>query len=428
MTSACPPPVELERAFWSGDAQLSEHARTCPRCEGAWDEIAKLAQLGEALGPAPLAGDRREELRATILSKLERPAVAPARSRWPLFAFPLAAAAAALLVWWLASPTPPSRTIASDRRSTVLDHPGTRYLVASVQPDEIVRLVDGQLSLHVATLPARERFRVIAGDAEIESRGGAFDVSARGDALLSVRAISGTVEVRASRETRTLRAGETWILPPPAAAAAAAPAPAAAAAPAPAPAHPSPVSRLPSPASRLPSPASRLPSPVSRLPSPPSRLPVSATETETQTQTETPTQTETATSPTPAMLAFDDAWRAMRASDFRAAAAAFDRAALADETGPLAEDARFWRAAALARANRAADAIAAFTAFLDRHPRAVRAGEASAMLGWLLLERGHTADLDRAAELFTAATRDTSPRVRDSAARGLRAVGAAASR
>jgi hypothetical protein len=50
------------------------------------------------------------------------------------------------------------------------------------------------------------------------------------------------------------------------------------------------------------------------------------------------------------------------------------------------------------------------------------------MLGWLLLERAHTADLDRAASLFTIATRDASPRVRDSAARGLRAVGAAASR
>jgi outer membrane protein assembly factor BamD (BamD/ComL family) len=134
------------------------------------------------------------------------------------------------------------------------------------------------------------------------------------------------------------------------------------------------------------------------------------------------------------MLAFDDAWRAMRANDFRAAAAAFDRAALSDDAGPLAEDARFWRAAALARANRSADAIAAFTSFLDRHPRSVRAGEASTMLGWLLLDRATasappssatSADLDRAAALFTSATRDPSARVRDSATRGLRAVGAA---
>lgn len=125
---------------------------------------------------------------------------------------------------------------------------------------------------------------------------------------------------------------------------------------------------------------------------------------------------------TAAQQAFDDAWRAMRADDFVGAAVAFERVTRSGDPGPLAEDARFWRAAALARGGRVADAVAAFEAFLDRHPRAVRAGEAAAALGWLLLERG---DLDDAAARFTAAAGDRSVRVRESAARGLRAVGAA---
>ncbi|HUQ04827.1 MAG TPA: hypothetical protein VM261_20135 [Kofleriaceae bacterium] len=414
MTSACPPPYQLERAYWSGDEATGDHVRGCARCERAWSEIATLTAMGQALGPPPLSVDRREELRATILSKVEPPARAW-RQTW--FAAPLiAAAVAAAAAWWLWPAKTPSMASATDgalvaveRRSAVLEHAGARYLVASVQPDEIVRLVEGTISVRVDALVPGERFRVIAGDAELETRSGAFDATARADALVSVRAMSGAVVVRASGETRTVRAGETWELAPVQTAAASADAAAHAA---------------------IPAPVTRVPSPITRRPSPGGRVASTSTPAEDAVALDatTPDAAATTAVPTPAMLAFDDAWRAMRMNDFRAAATAFDRAALVDDTGPLAEDARFWRAAALARANRPHDAIAAFTSFLDRHPRSVRAGEASTMLGWLLLDRATpptTADLDRASALFTAATRDPSARVRDSAARGLRAVGAA---
>jgi len=52
----------------------------------------------------------------------------------------------------------------------------------------------------------------------------------------------------------------------------------------------------------------------------------------------------------------------------------------------LVEDASFWRAVALARGKRIADALSAFREFLDGYARSARAGEASAALDWLLVD------------------------------------------
>ena len=99
------------------------------------------------------------------------------------------------------------------------------------------------------------------------------------------------------------------------------------------------------------------------------------------------------------------------------AAAAFARAA--DAGGELAEDASFWRAVALRRAGHTDAALAAFVAFLERYARSARAGEAAVAAGWLELDAGRT---DAAAAHFRAAVDDPAPRVRASAADGLRAV------
>jgi hypothetical protein len=60
-------------------------------------------------------------------------------------------------------------------------------------------------------------------------------------------------------------------------------------------------------------------------------------------------------------------------------------------------DAAFWTAVALARGGRSADAIAAFRNMLGGYPNSPRAGEASAMLGWLLVDAHQ---LDEAAKRF----------------------------
>jgi len=73
----------------------------------------------------------------------------------------------------------------------------------------------------------------------------------------------------------------------------------------------------------------------------------------------------------------------------------------------------------LARGKRSAEATSAFRDFLDSFARSPRAGQASAMLGWLLIDAGV---FDDAARRFAAATADPDPKVRDSARAGLDAL------
>ncbi|MBC7975602.1 MAG: hypothetical protein H7138_11520, partial [Myxococcales bacterium] len=53
---------------------------------------------------------------------------------------------------------------------------------------------------------------------------------------------------------------------------------------------------------------------------------------------------------------------------------------------------------------------------LERYPRSPRTGEASVMLGWLLVDLGAH---DEATRRFQAGIHDASPTVRDSAKAGL---------
>jgi len=123
---------------------------------------------------------------------------------------------------------------------------------------------------------------------------------------------------------------------------------------------------------------------------------------------------------TDAGSAFARGWTALRAGDFQAAAEAFDRAAVARDS-QLAEDAYFWRGVALDRAGRFAAASQALTVFLARYPDSDRRGEASVILGWLLVHAGQP---QQAHELFSAAVGDPAERVRGSARAGLDATAA----
>jgi TolA-binding protein len=119
----------------------------------------------------------------------------------------------------------------------------------------------------------------------------------------------------------------------------------------------------------------------------------------------------------PIEVLFDRGWAALAAGKPREAATAFEHAASSAPSDPLAEDAWFWRATALARA-KSGDAASALEQFLGRYPRSNRAGEASAMLGWIVIAN----DLDRAEKLFTSAAKDRVPAVRASGEKGLAAI------
>lgn len=386
--SRCPSPVELERAYWTRDDGARAHADGCARCGAEWSEIAALVHAGRAIDAAPAGRERHEEIRTALLARQSRPtgAGSPARrARWVVGAGAVAAAAAAALLWWglrardggdrgdegerVAAPA----TAPAVRRASVLDHDGARYLHATAQPDEIVRLVDGALTVEVEPLRRGERFRVVTGDAEVVVVGTAFDVRAEGDALRLVRVIHGTVEVRlAAGPIQVLTAGQSWRA---------------------APVEEPPVA--PPPPSATPPAGAHIQS--SRDAGPPRPSPRSA-----------------------AQQAFDDGWQAIRAGEFDRAASAFERAMAADAARTrLAEDAHYWRSVALARAGHAERAAAVFEAFVATYPSSRRAGEASVMLGWILFERG---EFTMASRRFRAAITDPSDRVRQSATQGLEAL------
>ena len=119
-------------------------------------------------------------------------------------------------------------------------------------------------------------------------------------------------------------------------------------------------------------------------------------------------------------IAFARGWSALRANHFEAAAQAFGQAiAEADDNG-ISEDASFWRCVALDRANRLPEAQEVLTRFLVRYPKSDRAGEASVMLGWLLLRAG---GVTAAEARFGSALSNPSERVRRSGRAGLAAAG-----
>jgi len=370
----CPSGIELERAYWTPSDAARVHALACARCTAELAEIQSLIAAGRAIEPSPQSADRREEIRTTLL--VRRPAAKVERRlpRWWQLA-PVAAAAAAAILWF-AWPRGESGTqeVAEGRRGTVMAHGDAHYMLMSPQPDEIVRLVDGTLTVQVQPLARGERFRVVTADGEVEVVGTAFDVTAEADRLVAVRVIHGVVRVRdAGGQLHVLEAGQAWrpaatrepvLIGPPA---------------------PEPVVD---------------PQPVPR---------------QMQKQIDPP---PAAPGRSDGQRAFDDGWNALRAERFDEAASAFARAA---QNGPgrVAEDAGYWQAVALARAGHSAKAARAFDSFLAAWPSSTRAGEASAMLGWILFD---ARDYQGAARRFRAAVKDPAARVRKSAADGLNAI------
>ena len=308
--------------------------------------------------------------------------------RWLVPALVIAAAAGLLVV--LRAPStdhPDAAPVAAIRRGTVHAHAGASYTRASELPDEIVRLRSGTIDVDVDPLASGERFRVIVGTDEVEVHGTSFEVVAEADRLIAVSVLHGRVEVRHQGEVAILTAGRSWHVA--AAASVETPAPTVAVAP-------------PAPAPVVPKRPRRS---VSTGVSPP---PASE-----------PPAVEAPRVPDAQDTEFNAGWTAMRRGEFHQAATSFARAITLDPTASIAEDAGFWYAVALARDQRPVQAIEAFRGFLSAFPKSTRAGEASAMLGHLLLDRG---ERDEARRRFEAAIGDASAAVQRSARDGLAAL------
>ncbi|HEU4733301.1 MAG TPA: hypothetical protein VFT22_35660 [Kofleriaceae bacterium] len=435
----CPGELELARAIGEGgDAEIAAHLAACDDCRAIWDRTRAMIELAREL-PAPLPpAPRREEVRTAVLAAAASVTRRPARRAWLV---PVAAgAAAAGVVGYLAvhpaTPYPApmgagsAEPLRQSGRGVVHPQPGARYEISAPGPDEIVRLFDGVVEVEVEPLVAGERFRVIVGGSEIEVRGTVFTVTASAEHLVGVEVSRGRVEVRPETGApAAVVAGQAWRLAraPVAEPAASAP-PRSPSAPGPAPA---PHRAAPGP-SRRPTPAlarsATAPAHDSRPQAP---VPVSP-QIPVQVSPQVPVQVSLSASsdPVPGQpvadaarapdeLAYDQAWAALRASEFARAASGFARVVLIAPEGALVEDASYWRAVALARGQRSAEAVAAFRDFLEAFGGSAHAGQASAMLGWLLIDTRAYREAER---WFRAAAGDPSPGVRKSAQAGLDAL------
>jgi len=375
---------------------------------------ARAALLAAARAPAPVSFGR------------------PWRA-WGLAAGGMLAAAAVLLVIILRpSPRSGDETHAT-YHATVLPHEGATLLRTSTAPDETVRLINGTATFTVAHLGTGERFRVLTSDAEVEVRGTAFDVTVQDDRLQGVRVVQGQVEVRASgMAPRRLVAGERWevrlaanddeghvtgsvrvsgndetVGTQPEAEAGTETGSSS-------PAEIEPRADVVSGIDGTPG-WTRVTSGKGQTGKAlPARTPATKTsgsvpERDAASLGDSSAPAAITTSTAAAVnaqarpkrqieLLFEQGWADLAAGKAKDAAAAFERAAQAAPDDPLAEDAWFWRASALSRA-RSSTATGALETFLARYPRSPRVGEASAMLGWLVIER----DLDRAERLFRPA-------------------------
>ncbi|HUH03829.1 MAG TPA: FecR domain-containing protein, partial [Kofleriaceae bacterium] len=175
----------------------------------------ELAALGRDLPDGAPTPARREAMRTSLIALAQNIAPAQPRRRSLVVGGIAAFAAAAGIALWLGvGATSPGA--ASLQRASVQAPEGARFVHTSTPVDEggvdeVVRLDTGRVTVAVDKLRPRERFRVIAGDAEVEVRGTSFDVRVEDDVLMEVVVHTGAVEVRpVGRPTVLLHPGERW--------------------------------------------------------------------------------------------------------------------------------------------------------------------------------------------------------------------------
>lgn len=383
MTSRhCLDEIELARALTVGlEPAMQAHLAECESCQATWSAFENAIERARELPIDIPSTAHREEVRTALLASLRtKPSYTSrgTRLRWVTSVTAVAAVAAGVTIIIAMTRSGSVRRI-PHLHGTVQSQPGAIVSWVSEPPDEIVRLRDGVIDVSVEPLRPGERFRVLVGDAEIEVRGTEFEVRARGDRLIGVRVVHGRVEVRPTASAAVvLGEGQKWRQA---------------------------VAVTPSP------PKATVPD-VQPTVTKRERLHESVRSASPPPAHDAPT----VATPNPEEVAYDEAWSAMRRSDFVGAARAFARVVAFSPTGGLAEDASYWRAVSLARVPRRADAIDAFHDFLDSSPHSPRQGEASAMLGWLLVDGGQ---LEEAKQRFDRAASDTSKTVRASGLAGL---------
>jgi hypothetical protein len=158
--------------------------------------------------PSPAPG--RAQVAKVRERVLAQAAIARRRDRLRSGAFAgLALAAGAVLAIGLRGPSAEAPVVRY--HGTITAPPSARFTRVSAAPDELVVLEAGTIHLEVSPLGQGERFRVRAGDGEVEVRGTAFDVTVDGGHMERVLVQHGRVEVRRPGAAgAVLGAGQHW--------------------------------------------------------------------------------------------------------------------------------------------------------------------------------------------------------------------------
>jgi TolA-binding protein len=218
---------------------------------GRWQpDDAELDALAGSLEPFEPTADRLERGRLSIVdASRTTPQLGPRPRVGVLVAIPIAAAAAAIITLYLSGGgerTVLARAIegvaidkvATDAAPEIASVPAdgsvaepeardaapTSAARVAVQPrgavdfddgasaggERIVTLRSGELLVEVANLATTQRFRLRAGDAEIEAFQARFSALAVDSRLEAIVVYEGRIELRAGKRTRTLEAGDRW--------------------------------------------------------------------------------------------------------------------------------------------------------------------------------------------------------------------------
>jgi len=403
-----------------------------------------LSALGKQLPWHRPDAERREAVRSSLLVAVSEGAAQPRRRPWALVGagFAAGALAAAAIVLVVVRPHAPASVAAPQIAYAQIEASSAAELEHTRTPtptgtDETVRIRSGKIRLAVPSVRAGDRVRVQTSDASVEGTG-SYEVVVAHDALTSVTVSAGTasVTVKGQAPAVFLAAGETWhapvitadvdlplapsdppppevvpappvVVPPPVVA----PAPARHAAVLPPrvaiSAPPVEVSAPTTPSPALAEPAITAPHAAVTAPAEAATAPAIAT-------TEAP-RTAPPAGPTATERHFQAGTALLRAG--KAADAAIELQAAADSgSDPLAVDARYFQAVALAKAGHHPQAETALVAFLDHAPTSIRRGRAAVMLARLMLARG---DRTSARAWFQAAAADADPSVAAAGRAGL---------
>jgi len=408
---SCPPGWRLTRAITEGvDSRTEWHVMRCERCAAEYRALQALVQDAKAAAPVreALSREARVEIGARLRTLASVPDPERGRSgrRFTVLWLALVAPAIAAAILWTGHRGDHAVIARGDLEAPIGDSRATiraigpaRFARAQFQPDEIVRLDEGEIELEIAPLRAGERFRVVAADGEVEVRGTRFKVSVIDHHLTAVHVWRGKVEVRSSDGAQAILVpGDDWVRAE------------------------QPVAPAPAPEIVAPPPPPPVADGTSQRRAPTRGSPASirrhakAKRFAAITPSPKPLPAARDERPLGAAPSFGHAWALLRSGDAKEAAAEFAEVERLAHGRDIEEDALYWRAVAVGRAGDAAGSRTLFRAFLDRFPSSSRAGEAAATLGRLLLDAG---DRPGARQAFERAARDPSPRVRAAAQDGL---------